>query len=547
MTEEEKELTLQEIEEDDDKNFLAAYRDIPYFLLEDDVNPSVYSEYKTDFNEIARLYRIYKLGNGFIPEGSNGDYVPSRLRYKKSAMIVNKEARFLFANPPTFNVNKEDVDTEFTEENAVIQDFLDSVLEKTDFSGKVLKAAKDCFIGKRVAVLCNFNEEAGITVTFLNSLEFVYETSGQKDNEVTKLIAFYKMLDVDSMIDQRWFKKRYEKTKDGVFLTEEIYDGTGTLIETVTPAEKIKFEYIPAAVILNDGLTGEWKGESELGLLTDYEKTFSKLSNSDIDSLRKNMHAIRYTVDASQNSAKHFSSSPGSYWDIQSDEDKGVERQAKVGILETSMGYSDPLKTTLSRIESEMYEEVDVPNITSEQLAGVITSGKTIQALYWGLTVRCDEKMLAWGYALRFIAEAIIEGAKLYPNCAKRYLTDESLPDIPVKVFVENNYPLPEDIKEEKELDMAEVEAMVMSKKSYLKKWRKLNDSEADEELRQIKVEQEILENSVMRYVGNSGTLKTDEDIVSEDADALKVDAEKQQKDIDTQVNLGKVDDGAKE
>ena len=50
-----------------------------------------------------------------------------------------------------------------------------------------------------------------------------------------------------------------------------------------------------------------------------------------------------------------------------------------------------------------------------------------------------------------------------------------------------------------------------------------------------------------MRYVGNSGTLKTDEDIVSEDADALKADAEKQQKDVDTQVNLGKVDDGAKE
>ena len=47
-----------------------------------------------------------------------------------------------------------------------------------------------------------------------------------------------------------------------------------------------------------------------------------------------------------------------------------------------------------------------------------------------------------------------------------------------------------------------------------------------------------------MRYVGNSGTLKTDEDIVSEDADVLKSDAKKQQKDIDEKVDLGKVSDG---
>lgn len=533
MTEEEKEIALMELEASEAGDTIVAYAQVPYFLLESDLNPSVKSAYQNDFNEIARLYRIYKLGNAFVPEGSNGDYLPSRLRYKKSAMIVNKEARFLFANPPTFNINKEDVDTEFTKENAIIQDYLDSVLEKTDFNGKILKAAKDCFIGKRVAIVCNFNEDEGITLTFLNSLEFVYETSGKDNNEITKFISFNKTVDVDSMSDQRWFKKRYEKTDEGVFLTEEIYDGTGTLVETITSTMKIAFDYIPVAIVLNDGLIGEWKGESELGLLTDYERTYSKLSNSDIDSLRKNMHAIRYTVDASQKSASSFSSSPGSYWDIQSDEDKGVERQAKVGVLETSMGYSDPLKDTLSRIETEMYNEVDVPNITSEQLAGVITSGKTIQALYWGLTVRCDEKMLAWGYALRFIAMVIIEGAKLYPNCIHRYTDEKSLPDIPVKVYVENNYPIPEDIKEEKEMDIEEVEALVMSKKSYLKKWRKLNDSEADEELRQIKVEQEILQNSVMRYVGNSGTLKTDEDITSEDEDQIKKTTETQQKELD--------------
>ena len=46
------------------------------------------------------------------------------------------------------------------------------------------------------------------------------------------------------------------------------------------------------------------------------------------------------------------------------------------------MHYSNPLKVTLDRIENEMFAELDVPNINSEQLAGVITSGKTIEALY---------------------------------------------------------------------------------------------------------------------------------------------------------------------
>ncbi|MBO7695434.1 MAG: phage portal protein [Methanobrevibacter sp.] len=522
MTEEAKELDLIEMEKNDE-SVISAYNNIPYFLLDEELSPSMKNEYQNDFNQIAGLYTKYKLGCSFLTEASNGDYIPSKLRYKKSAMIINKEARFLFSNPPSFNINQEDVDTEFTDENAILQDFLDSVLDKTDFNGKLLKAGKDCFIGKRIAIVCNFNESSGITVTFLNSMEFIYETSGERDNELTKFVMFIKILDVSSLRDQRWLKKKYEKINDEVFLTEEIYSGTGELIEVLNSSFKIEFNYIPATVVLNDGLTGEWKGESELGLLIDYEKSYSRLSNSDIDSLRKNMHSIKYTIDASQGSTSKLSTSPGSYWDLQSDEEKSEVRQAQVGTLESEMKYSEPLKSTLERIENEMYNEVDVPNITSEQLAGVITSGKTIQALYWGLTVRCDEKMLAWGHSLRFIAETIIEGGKLYPNCIKNYIDVDYLPDIPYNVFVENNYPIPEDIKEEKELDIAEVDAKVMSKKSYLKKWRRLNDSEADEELNQIKIEQELLENSVLRYMGN-GSTTSNEEVKSEDGDTFDVE-----------------------
>ena len=208
------------------------------------------------------------------------------------------------------------------------------------------------------------------------------------------------------------------------------------------------------------------------------------------------MNPTRYTIDASYNSTSNLSTSPGSYWDLQSNDEAVESRQAQVGLLEPAMNYSQALKVTLDRLENAMYSEVDVPNINSEQLQGVITSGKTLKALYWGLSVRCDEKMLTWGAALHFMAEAIIDGGWLYPNSISRYTTEVTLPRIECDILVENNYPLPEDEEDEKNMDLAEINAQVMSRKAYLKKWRKLDDVEADKELKQIKLEQDMLENS---------------------------------------------------
>jgi hypothetical protein len=173
------------------------------------------------------------------------------------------------------------------------------------------------------------------------------------------------------------------------------------------------------------------------------------------------------------------------------------------------MNYSTALKTTLDRIENTMYSEVDVPNINSEQLQGVITSGKTITALYWGLTVRCDEKMLAWAPAFETIARAIIDGGKLYPKAIVKYTNELQLPDINYDILVENNYPLPEDEESEKNMDLAEVNAQVMSKKAYIKKWRNLTDEDADKELEQIKLEQDLFNNSEMlpSVNGNTGNI----------------------------------------
>lgn len=498
MTEEEVMQNQQDILENDD--VITCFNRIPYFILDEDVSAAARDYYFAEVEKIYKYYQIYEKGKKFLTEGTNGDYIPSTLRFKKAAKLVNKEARFLFANPATFNINMNDVDEDAKNNNTILQNFLDKVLKKNNVYGNLLKAAKDCLIGKRIGIILNFNDN-GISVTFLKSTEFIFESSSKGIEDLTRFVAFYSMNDCTNKEDQRWFKKIYSLENEKVYVEEKVYNGIGEELELVTPKLETKLNKIPAAVILNDGLIGDTHGVSELSYVLDYEGTYSKLANGDIDAERKSMNPIKYTIDASQSSTTNLSAAAGSYWDLQSDDDKDNFAQAKAGILENSMSYSPALKTTLDRIENEMYSEVDVPNINSEKLAGVITSGKALKALYWDLTVRCDEKMLAWKFALEHICNCIIEGGILYPNSIYKYSTVPNLPNIEYELEITNNYALPEDEAEEKNLDLAEINSNVMSRKAYLKKWRNLTDKEADDEINQIKMEIDLLENSELSNV----------------------------------------------
>ena len=253
-------------------------------------------------------------------------------------------------------------------------------------------------------------------------------------------------------------------------------------------------DQIPAVVFINDGLTGEERGESEIETLQDFEKWYSRLSSADIDAERKSMNPTKYTIDMAPESTKDLSTGAGAYWDLQSDQNLDTVHPS-VGILEPAMNYSDTLKQTLDRIKTVGYEQVDMPNITLETMTGAITSGKALKAVYWPLIVRCKEKMKMWGPKLQDLVNLIIKGSRVFPEIARIY-TDDPLSDLELEVQVKQNLPLPEDEAEEKQLDIAEVEAKVMSRKAYMKKWRGLSDSEVEEELRQIALERQLIDDA---------------------------------------------------
>lgn len=493
------------IEAENNTEVLSAFNRIPYALINAELGGST-KDTLDELTQICKYYKVYKKGAAFTVEGTNGDYVPAKLKYKMAASLINKEARFLFAEPPDITVDAKGDLGKVTDEakNAltVMNDLVKTILDKNKFEEALLKAAKDCFIGKRVAGLVNFNEEDGVTVTFLPATQFIYDTRIGNPNVLTKFVAFIIVKDNITLSEKRIFKKKYVFEDGVVYLEEAMYDGAGGLIEEVTEYQPTKMPMIPASIFVNDGLTGEDDGESEIELLSDYEEWYSKLSNADIDAERKSMNPTKYVVDMESNSTKNLRTSPGALWDLGSDQN--LDKPApQVGLLEPGMNYSQALKTSLDRIKTVGYEQIDMPNITLESMQGAITSGKALKAIYWPLIVRCKEKMKMWGPQLRALIDIIIQGAMVYPNCIKRY-TDDVLSPVAYEIQIDQNLPLPEDEIEEKNMDLAEVESKTMSRKAYMKKWRGLTDDEVQEELEQIALERQMLEESSFAASGDT-------------------------------------------
>lgn len=497
------------IEAENSTVVLSAFNRIPYVLINEEVKGYT-NDTLQELTEICEYYKVYKDGASFATEGSNGDYIPSQLHYKMAASLINKEARFLFAEAPDVTITtKGDLGKatdEAKDQITIMTDLVKTILDENKFEQQLIKAARDCFIGKRVACLVNFNEIDGVTMTFLPSTQFLYEMN-VGNTKLTKFVAFIIVKDSISLTEKRIFKKKYEietdnSGKDIVFLEEQMYDGAGHLLEDITEKQEILLDRIPAVVILNDGLTGDNNGESEIELLKGFESWYSKLANADIDSERKSMNQIKYSIDMDPSSTKDLSVAPGSFWDLQSDQNLDVSH-ASIGTINSDTSYSSALATSLDRIKSTGYDQVDMPDINLQTMSGAITSGKALKAIYWPLIIRCKEKMKTWSPQLEEAISIIIDGSVIYPMCVKKY-TDDPVVSVAYEVDVEQNIPIPDDEVEEKNVNLAEVTAQVMSRKSYMKKWYSLTDDEVAEELEQIAIERQLLEEASFPTQGDT-------------------------------------------
>lgn len=453
------------------------------------------SEVIKEHNEIIRLYDIYE-GPGQNWTTNEEDYEPTKKKVNYIKKLIKEEARFLFGKAPTFTVTVDD-DT-LKDQAEVINKHIRKLLKKNLFEDKLIKAARDCFIGKRVAIKLHADKTTKtIRIMFVPSLEFVYEPFDDRVDELQKIIFFYQLNQAETKNEQRIWKQKYEIVNGKCILNEGIYDGYGNPIKITSENVDLNLTGIPAYVILNDGLSGDLKGESDVEEIFDNGVAYNKLSSEDIDALRKGMNRIIYGTDVDPEASKHFKLKPGAYWDVATDPSAvGDGKQAQIGTVETDFGYDARMENTLNRIKTDMHEILNIPLINNQDLKGMMTSGKTMKALYWQLITRCEEKMKAWRPALEWMIKAIIEMTEVY-NIAEIATLEE------FEVVVENQYPLQEDEDDEKTIDMQQVNSQVMSRKTYIKKWANATDEIADEELKQIQLEKQLLEDSYGQFETN--------------------------------------------
>lgn len=477
---------------------ITSMKKYPFFILNKEIKVG-YNLYKEELMQIKQSYINYKKGSDFTPEGTSGDYVASDTRFKIAKTLIDKEARFMFSQPPDINVKP--LGTEEAEKKKIeqYQKLINKVLKKSKFAKYLLQGAKDCFIGKRIACLVDFSEEDGILVHFYNSLQFYYETEYGSER-LTKFISFETVNDAKLNSEQLYLVNKYTVENGKVFFSCILYFGTGKNMETIIARKETDLEYIPAVIIVNDGTLENKKGVSEMESLSDYESLYSKLANCDVDSERKNMNPVRYTVDMNSDTTENLSSGAGAYWDLKSEQNQN-EVHPMIGTLSPSMNHSEPVKTTLERVKAAMHSDVDVPDISQEGVLSGITSFKALNALYFPLKTRCNEKLVTWKPDIEQVVKIVIDLAMLNKDSVMSMYYLSGLDEVQYKVVVVENYALLSDEETEKNTDMAEISVNARSRKSYIKKWRKEefeSDKQIDEELMQIAIEMNMFDTMSM-------------------------------------------------
>lgn len=125
-----------------------------------------------DINDIIRLYSLYD-GDGqrWQVETKGLDYTPTVKVTNIIAELIGKEARYMMGVEPELHIVPKDKDSKAAQANAnIIGDWLTALLEEQKWSKKLLDAAKDCFIGKRVALKLTGKRGGRLGIQFLPQL-----------------------------------------------------------------------------------------------------------------------------------------------------------------------------------------------------------------------------------------------------------------------------------------------------------------------------------------------------------------------------------------
>lgn len=457
----------------------------------------IYGNHLERVEKLNTLYDIYEGKQKWdLPSGL--DYKPTQIITNLIKKLIDTKARFMFGMEPFYDVKQTLPDepneqglTPKADEAQEKEDMLHKILRDNKFHSKLIKAFKDSCIGGQVAIKLWGRVDKGLKLIFTPAQEFVAIYDEDDIDTLRKVIFIYGLNDATLSKDQRikkqeWELVEYENGSSRCILNEGVYDGQGELIEVIEDNRDTELDFIPVVVITNGGLTGETEGKSDVEQLWSNQDAYNRLTSDDIDALRFNLFPQYVATDADGQSLDSMKIAPGSLIDLQSDSSQlAGGKQAKLETLETKFAYADKFKDTISRLQNNMHDLIEVPNVSLDQLKGLMTSGKSMRALYWGLIAACEEAATEWEPALEQMIDylfRIIQQYNLY-GMASVAAYDTALE-------ITRTYPIQEDTDTQKKIDMEEVVTEVRSRKSYMNKWGEYESLE--NEMEQIQREMSI-------------------------------------------------------
>ena len=486
------------------KSLLGLYCNDPRFLQELNEVQKYYDFYEgRPFNGEEPTYQDDR---GQLWRTKERDYKPTREIRNMVKKLMKKQGRFMTSVPPTLvlssvqgQVDRERIDAK----RGVIED----ILKEGKFWNKFSKAFMDCTIGKRVLLAMivekdDNNQFGNIRFRFYTMPEFTYEYDPNDCDKLIKVQIAYQDEDTVGKIqqEQRWHKWTYDIREDGYcWCVYEVVDGSNTtafievmaspLMDDETDVQSRQVELreewntgltqIPCKVILNDGLTGDVRGHSDIKDLMDMAMDYNKTISDYRDALRFKMFEQPVFIDADSRSLDNIKIAPNAIIDLKSDPALGsgvnASSTAKAQMLSSTFNFSAAADSYLTRLKQDMYEIMEQP--MPEQLVNV-PSGKALKMIYYDLITRCEEKWSEWDEALEWLVGIIEEAIITFGLYQDK--PDIAAMSLETTVYWQHNYPIPDDEADNKTVAIQEVQANVRSKKSYIEEFSNNEDAEAE-------------------------------------------------------------------
>ena len=242
---------------------------------------------------------------------------------------------------------------------------------------------------------------------------------------------------------------------------------------------------IPCWLITNGGELGEEFGETDLADLKPMQNIYNHTVSDTNEAIKFGLFGVETVIDGDEDDVNKFITCPGSIHATKTDQQAMANgKQATIQRQEYSMSNISSVETFLNRIETDMYNVIDMPRISDLKN---IPSAKAMKYLYNDLIARCEEKWSDWQSVFEDMIRYIItiSGDYKIPGFKPEWR------DLDFSIEFIHNYPIPSDEEDKKTIAISEVANKVRTVKSYIQEFSSEDDYE--EEFNEIIREQSLL------------------------------------------------------